>query len=66
MILEAGLIAAVAGGGYFAYKHYGSAAIVAAVKAEVAKIEGEVVSGALLATAKADALALVARLKDLL
>ena len=39
MILVAGLILAVLGGGYFAYKHYGTAAIVAAVKAELAKAE---------------------------
>ena len=44
----------------------GSVGVAAAVKAELAKIEAEVVSGKLLATAKADALAVVARLKALL
>jgi len=66
MILALGVGAAVALIGYREYKHYGTAAIVAAVKAEVSKIEGEVVSGTLLATVKADALAVVARLKALL
>ncbi len=39
MIIEAGLAVSVVAAGYYAYKHYGTAAIVAAVKAEVAKAE---------------------------
>ena len=41
MVLELALGAAVLGGLYYAYKHYTTAAQVAAVKAEVAKLEGE-------------------------
>lgn len=63
MFIEAGLVASLVVGGYFAVKHYGSATIVAAAKAELVKVEGEVTSGTLLAAAKADALAVVARLK---
>ena len=60
-------IGAVAGGLIVYLVEGGSqAGIVAAVKAEVAKIEAEVVTGTLLAAAKADALAVVARLKALL
>ena len=39
MIVEVGLAAAVVGGIYFAVKHYGAAAVIASVKAEVAKAE---------------------------
>ena len=63
MILGILLGAAIGLGGYYAYKHYGSAAIIAAVSAEVAKLEAEVAAGTLTADAKAYALALVARIK---
>ena len=66
MILGALLGATVAFGGYYAYKHYTAAQMVAAVKAEVTRIEAEVAAGTLAADAKAYALAAVARLKNLL
>jgi hypothetical protein len=65
MIIER-LIGAGIGAGLTLLANHGSSATVTAVKAEIAKIEAEVVSGKLLATAKADALAVVARLKALL
>ena len=65
MIIEL-IIGAGIGAGLTLLANHGSSAAVAAVKAEVAKIEAEVTSGKLLAAAKADALAVVARLKALL
>jgi hypothetical protein len=66
MIIELA-IGAVAGGLIVYFVEGGSSAgVVAAVKAEVAKIEVEVVSGSLLSTAKADALSVIARLKAVL
>jgi hypothetical protein len=69
MIIEIVAVAALAGGAYYAYKHYTAvqqaaivAKVLANVKAEVAKIEAEVVSGAL----KAEVSAAIARIKSLL
>jgi hypothetical protein len=65
MIIEL-IIGAGIGAGVVLFATSNSVGVAAAVKAEVAKIEAEVVSGSLLATAKADALAVIARLKALL
>jgi hypothetical protein len=65
MIIEL-IIGAGVGAGLTLLANHGSSAAVAAVKAEVAKIEAEVTSGKLLSAAKADALAVIARLKALL
>lgn len=57
MILTLVAVVAVAAAGYFAVKHYGSAAVLAALKAEIAKLE---------AGAQAEGLSILARLKALL
>jgi cell division protein FtsB len=61
MILETLLAGALVGGAVYAYKHYATAAQVAAVKAEVAKLEAEAV--ALEASVKPYALGVISRLK---
>lgn len=68
MILELVAGGAVLGGGYAAYKHYGSAKVIAAVKAEVAKVEAEASTATttLTADAKAAYTAVAARIKKLL
>ena len=62
------LAVAVAGGAIFAYKHYASAATIAAVKAEIAKIETEAKAeyATVAAAAKLDVAAVITRLKALL
>ena len=62
------LAVAVAGGAFYAYKHYASQATIAAVKAEIAKIETEAKAeyATVAAAAKLDVAAVVARLKALL
>lgn len=66
MILELVLAAGVAAIGYAVYKHYTLAQVVAAVKAEVAKIEAEVKLEVVSAEAKTYLTSAVARLKALL
>jgi hypothetical protein len=65
MIIEL-VVGAIIGGAVVYIGTESSSGVVASVKAEIAKIEAEVTSGKLLATAKADALAVIARLKALL
>lgn len=61
MLIELGLVVAVGAAGYYAVKHYGSAAILTAIKAEVAKAEAKL--PALEASAKAEVEKLVAAIK---
>lgn len=65
MILEL-VVGALIGAAVVYIVKDGSTTVIADVKAEVAKIESEVVSGSLLSAAKADALVVIARLKALL
>lgn len=71
MILELAAVVAVAVAGvagYFALKHYGSAKVVAAVKAEISKIEQEAKALVGVEEAKVGAVvaSITARLKALL
>ena len=68
MILAALAVASLGTGAVYAYKHYGSAKVLAAVKAEVASVESEAraTESKLSADAKAAYTAVAARIKALL
>jgi uncharacterized membrane protein YebE (DUF533 family) len=66
MILELVALAGLAVISYAAYKHYTATQVIANVKAEVAKLEGEVSANALTAEVKTYAVNAIARLKALL
>ncbi len=65
MIMELIALGSLSAAGYYAYKHYGSATVLAAVKNEIAKVEAEVKAeySTILPAAKADVTKVIAAIK---
>jgi len=65
MIMELIALAGMGAAGYYAYKHYSTATAVAAVKAEIAKVEAELKAeySSIATVAKADVTKVIAAIK---